>query len=109
MGLTIVDDIVNAIETGRPPKCTGEDGRQALEIAIALRESHRRGGVKVNLPLEDRKLQIMASESLYDNVPGSQFIAHLPYLVRKITFLPEVCYFWLLILSLSFLNRVKCY
>ena len=106
MGLTIVDDIVNAIETGRPPKCTGEDGRQALEIAIALRESHRRGGVKV---LEDRKLQIMASESLYDNVPGSQFIAHLPYLVRKITFLPEVCYFWLLILSLSFLNRVKCY
>lgn len=64
----------------------GEDGRQALEIAIALRESHRRGGVKVNLPLEDRKLQIMASESLYDNMPGSQFIAHLPYLVRKITF-----------------------
>ena len=57
MGLTIVDDIVNAIETGRPPKCTGEDGRQALEIAIALRESHRRGGVKVNLPLEDRKFQ----------------------------------------------------
>jgi hypothetical protein len=48
----------------------GEDGRQALEIAIALRESHRRGGVKVNLPLEDRKLQIMASESLYDNVPA---------------------------------------
>ena len=64
----------------------GEDGRQALEIAIALRESHRRGGVKVNLPLEDRKLQIMASESLYDNVPARQFIAHLPYLVRKITF-----------------------
>ena len=70
MGLTIVADIVNAIETGQPPKCTGEDGRQALEIAIALRESHRHGGVKVNLPLGDRKLQIIASESLHDNVPA---------------------------------------
>ena len=29
MGLTIVDDIVNAIETGRPPKCTGKmDGKR---------------------------------------------------------------------------------
>ena len=70
MGLTIVQ----WYWTGQPPKYTGKDGRQALEIAIALRESHRRGGVKVNLPLEDRKLQIMASESLkeslYDNVPA---------------------------------------
>jgi len=66
--------LFNDIETGQPPKYTGKDGRQALEIAIALRESHRRGGVKVNSPLEDRKLQIMASESLkeslYDNVPA---------------------------------------
>lgn len=26
MGLTIVDDIVHAIETGQPPRCAGEDG-----------------------------------------------------------------------------------
>ena len=67
-------EIVDDIETGQPPKCAGEDGRQALEITIALRESHRRGGVKVNLPLENRKLQIMASESLKesldDNLPA---------------------------------------
>ena len=70
MGLTIVADIIDAIETGQPPKCTGEDGRHALEVAIALRESHRRGGIKVNLPLQDRKLRILASESLHDEVPA---------------------------------------
>ena len=70
MGLTIVADIVAAIETGQPPKCAGEDGRHALEVAIALRESHRRGGIKVNLPLEDRKRRILASESLHDEVPA---------------------------------------
>jgi hypothetical protein len=62
----------------------GEDGRQALEIAIALRESHRRGGVKVNLPLEDRKF--VRQRASQNSSPASQFIAHLPYFVRKITF-----------------------
>ena len=36
--------------------CPGEFGREALEVAIALRESHRRGSVPVHLPLEDRTL-----------------------------------------------------
>ena len=54
MGLTMVDDLIDAFETGRPPKCSGEDGLAALEVAVALRESHRRGGVKVAMPLEDR-------------------------------------------------------
>jgi predicted dehydrogenase len=40
--------------------CPGEFGREALEIAIALRESHRRGGEKIELPLEDRSLQMIA-------------------------------------------------
>ena len=57
MGLTIVEDLINAIENGTSPKCSGEDGREALEVAIALRESHRRGCVKVELPVEDRSLQ----------------------------------------------------
>ena len=45
MGLTVIDDIINTIGNGGSPKCSGEDGRAALEVAIALRESHRRGGV----------------------------------------------------------------
>ena len=70
MGLTIVADLINAIETGNPPKCSGEDARQALEIAIAMRESHRRGGVKVGLPLSDRSLRILSSEIAGDSVPA---------------------------------------
>ena len=68
-GLTVVEDLVTSIETGRPPRCSGEDGLKALEIAIAMRESHRRGGVKVTLPLEDRSLKILSSEIHGDDVP----------------------------------------
>ena len=38
-----VRDLIVCIETGKEPNCSGEDGRHALEIALALRESHRRG------------------------------------------------------------------
>ncbi len=69
-GLTIVEDLVSAVETGRPPRCSGEDGLAALEVAVALRESHRRGGVKVKLPVEDRRLAIRSAETLHDDVPA---------------------------------------
>lgn len=70
MGLTIVDDLIHAIETGQPPRCSGEDGRVAFEIALALRESHRQGGVKVTLPLVDRSLQIVSVETKGDETPA---------------------------------------
>jgi predicted dehydrogenase len=70
MGLTIVADLINAIETGQSPKCSGEDGRAALEVAMALRESHRRGGVKVSLPLADRSLRMLSIEIRNDDVPA---------------------------------------
>ena len=69
-GLTIVEDLVSSIETGQAPRCSGEDGLAALEIAIALRESHRRGGVKVALPFEDRSLIIHSSETLRGDEPA---------------------------------------
>ena len=68
-GLTTVADLVNSIETGQAPRCSGEDGLKALEIAIAMRESHRRGGARVILPLEDRSLKMLASEMEGDEVP----------------------------------------
>jgi predicted dehydrogenase len=40
--------------------CPGDFGREALEVAVALRESHRRGHVAVPLPLEDRSLRLLA-------------------------------------------------
>ncbi len=70
MGLTIVADLVSAIENGHPPKCSGADGLESLEVAVALRESHRRGGEKVPLPLEDRGLGILSSEIHQDDVPA---------------------------------------
>lgn len=69
MGLTIIDDLVNSIETGTPPKCSGADGLLALETAIALRESHRRGFTRVDLPLKDRGLKILSAEIQGDDVP----------------------------------------
>ena len=70
MGLTIVADLINAAETGQPPRCSGDDGRAALEVAVGLRESHRRGGAKVELPLADRGLGIQSIEIANDSVPA---------------------------------------
>ncbi|MEC8932998.1 MAG: Gfo/Idh/MocA family oxidoreductase, partial [Candidatus Latescibacterota bacterium] len=70
MGITIVEDLISAVEGGPAPRCSAEDGRAALEIAIALRESHRRGGERVNLPAEDRSLRILSSEIREDSEPA---------------------------------------
>ena len=70
MGLTIVEDLISAIENGHPPKCSGADGLEALEVAVALRESHRGGGRKIQLPLADRDLGILSAEIHQDEVPA---------------------------------------
>jgi predicted dehydrogenase len=69
-GVTIVRDLLRAGETGCKPHCSGDDGRAALEIAIALRESHRRGGLQLALPLADRTLGILSEELRNDAVPS---------------------------------------
>ena len=69
-GLSVIADLVQAVETGSDPRCSAEDGRKALEIAIALRESHRQGGRRVDLPLADRSLQILSVEIGGDAVPA---------------------------------------
>jgi len=51
-----IEGVARSIEAGRETVAPGEYGREALEIAIALRESHRRGGARVDLPLQDRSL-----------------------------------------------------
>jgi predicted dehydrogenase len=69
MGITIVDDLISAIEKGHAPRCSGEDALKALEIAIALRESHRQGGRRISLPMTDRSLKILSSEIHADHMP----------------------------------------
>lgn len=51
-----IKDIIECLENGGTPRCSVRDGRAALEIAIAIRESERRGGMRITLPLEDRSL-----------------------------------------------------
>ncbi len=69
-GLSVMDDLVAAIETGSSPRCSAEDGRKALEIAIALRESHRQGGRRIDLPIADRSLKIHSVEIGGDALPA---------------------------------------
>lgn len=54
-----IDGLVEAMDTGKPPEMTtGDDLRHSLEIDIALRESARRGGAPVKLPIEDRSIEM---------------------------------------------------
>ena len=57
--------IVDAVEDGVRPRCSDDDLRKALEVPIALRESHRRGHAAVKLPLEDRSLKIIPCTRRY--------------------------------------------
>ena len=57
-GVGQVKDAIVCIETGKTPNCSGDMGRHLLEISLAIRESHRRGNVRVDLPLEDRSLAL---------------------------------------------------
>jgi len=70
-GVCAARDLVVCIETGKKPECSGEDGVAALEVAIALRESHRRGGCRVELPIADRTLAIRSMETLRGDTPAA--------------------------------------
>lgn len=60
----IVDDFMRVLEEGGELEITtGDDLRHALEICIALRESHRRGQGPVTLPLEDRSLTMYPQQT----------------------------------------------
>ena len=46
-------DLIGCIETGREPRCSGEQGRADLEVVMAIYKSERTGG-PVELPLADK-------------------------------------------------------
>jgi predicted dehydrogenase len=49
----LVRDLLAAVETGRQPLSSGHDARAALEMILAVYESHAAGG-RVPLPLAER-------------------------------------------------------
>ncbi len=55
-----VEELVDVIEHGGDSSSTPEDARAALELALAMFESGRRGGDRVTLPLADRAFCIVS-------------------------------------------------
>lgn len=58
-----VQSMIDALDRDIEPRGNGDNGRKVLEMAIAIRESHRRGHAPVNLPLADRSLRLIPHPS----------------------------------------------
>ena len=56
-----VADMIQCLETDKEPDCNGEDGYAALEIALAMRESYRRGSARIDLPFGDKGAQMITA------------------------------------------------
>ena len=56
--LSCLEDLVDAHEAGRPSLGHVEVAHHATEICLAVAESHRQGGIRVALPLENRDLYV---------------------------------------------------
>ncbi len=56
--LKIVEDLVNALDTGEPTRGGVRVARAGAELIFAFIESHRSGGARVELPLEGCRLRL---------------------------------------------------
>ncbi len=54
----IVEDLVNALDTGEPTRGGVRVARASTELIFAFIESHRRGGARVELPLQGCTLRL---------------------------------------------------
>jgi predicted dehydrogenase len=52
--LASAQDLLAAISEDRAPKCSAEDGRAVMEMTMAVFASHRAGGKRVEIPLQNR-------------------------------------------------------
>ena len=62
-----IQSIVEALDQGIEPRCSGANMRQVLEIAIGLRESHRNNYAPIKFPIADRSLKLVPYQSRYLN------------------------------------------
>ena len=58
--LQAVAHLLDCLDRGQKPLCSGEDGRRALEIICALRESADADGRRIHLPLADSPIIIQS-------------------------------------------------
>ncbi|MSP14002.1 MAG: Gfo/Idh/MocA family oxidoreductase [Chloroflexi bacterium] len=61
--LRLVEDLVHSLDTGEPPRGGVRVARASTELLFAFIESHRRGGCRVSLPLQDSKLQLQRNRN----------------------------------------------
>ncbi len=54
--LRLIEDLVHALDTGRPTRGGVQAARRTMELSFGVIESHRRGGARVIVPLENRTL-----------------------------------------------------
>ena len=62
-----IQSIVEALDQGIEPRCSGANMRKVLEIAIGLRQSHRENHVPVRFPIRDRSQKIVPARSRFLN------------------------------------------
>lgn len=53
-----VEELIGCVEDDREGRSSGQDGRAALELALAVYRSHALGGARVALPLQDRTMTV---------------------------------------------------
>lgn len=56
--LRLIEDIVHSLDTGEPPAGGVRVAYASTELIFALIESHRRGGARVTLPLQDSTVRL---------------------------------------------------
>ena len=62
-----IQSIVEALDQGIEPRCSGANMRKVLEIAIGLRQSHRENHAPVRFPIRDRSQKIVPARSRFLN------------------------------------------
>jgi len=56
--IAIIGDLIRSIESGEPGRSNLEVTRRGMEILFGMVASHAGGGVKVDLPLQDRQVRV---------------------------------------------------
>ena len=62
-----IQSIVESLDQGIEPRCSGDNMRKVLEIAIDLRESHLHSFAPVKFPIKDRSLKLFPHVSRFLN------------------------------------------
>jgi hypothetical protein len=59
--LRLIEDLVHALDTGEPTRGGPRISLASTELIFALIESHRQGGAKITLPVQERTLRLQRS------------------------------------------------